>query len=314
MLRNALVLLAASGCDYAVGLQHIVPERGACGPYASVTPVSIVGVEEARGFSVNADGTMALVTGKDSAGQTRPIVLHLNGSDWEPDPTPNIQTGLTAGMKGAKLAPPEPAPNGAKYPAGPLQPAMLLSTVPTGQNKLQVGRYYWTGTTWQQDTNQPAFSLAGYDVYPGNVWIRVGDANPDVDRVRHTVLWMVTQDPSEGPNKVAIMANTPNSFTLEDRARTVGFNSLGARVGQAVMTEDRAKLVYSALSGIRSDIFAVAQDTESRTFDDEGGGISTVNTNDDEVEPWINADCSQLYFRRIPAETPNEAGQIFVAQ
>jgi hypothetical protein len=293
-------------------LKHIEPEEGACGPYSSVTTVPIAGVEEAKGFSVSADGTMAVVTGKDASNQTRPIVLHQNGDTWEPDPA--LQAGLITGMTGAILAPPEPVPNGVTYPGDTLMPAMLLSTVPAGQSKLQVGRYYWSGTTWQQDINQPAFSLAGYDVYAGNVWLRVGATSSDVDRVRHTVLWMVTQDASEGPNKVAIMANSPPGFTLEDKARTVGINSLGLRIGQAVMTEDRSKLIYASLSGEHNDIFVVEQDPDSRTFDEGGASLTLVDTADDEVEPWTNEDCSKLYFRRIPADAPNSAGQIYVAQ
>jgi hypothetical protein len=313
VVRLVLVLLVASGCDLVFSVNHVEPQEGACGPFLSVKPVTISGVTEPRGFSINADETLALVTGKDASDQTRPIVLMKVGEEWQPDPM--MQTGLSPGQKAATLAPSEPVPVGFTYPGDVLRPAMLLSTIPPGGSKAQLGRYFWSGTTWAADTNQPEFSLSGYDVYGGNVWTRVGATNPDVDRVRHTVLWMVTQDPSEGPNKIAITANTPPSFTLEDKARTVGFNSLGKRIGQAVMTEDRAKLVYSALSGTASDIFAVEQDTESRTFD-EGGGLvgGMVNTDDNEVEPWINADCSKMYFRRVPAVTPNEAGQIFVAE
>lgn len=312
MLRFALLLLAASGCDVAVGIEHIEPITGACGPYNTVTPVSITGVTDARGFSINPEGTMAVVTGKDPADQTRPIVLRLSGETWEPDPA--MQNGLSATMKGAVLAPPEPMPVASTYPGDVLQPVMLLSTVPTGQSKAQVGRYYWSSTAWSLDTNEPAFSLAGYDVFPGNVSIKVGATNADVDRVRHTVLWMVTQDEDEGPNKIAVTANSPPSFTLEDKARTLGINSLGKRFGQAVLTDDRAKLVYSAESGTTRGIYAVEQNPESRTFDDAGGLVAGIDGEGDEVEPWINGDCSKLYFRRIPADTPNEAGQIFVAE
>jgi hypothetical protein len=313
VVRIVLVLLVASGCDIALSITHVEPQEGACGPFLSVKPITITGVTDPRGFSVNADETMAVVTGKDASDQTKPIVLMKVGEEWQPDPT--MQMGLVNGQKGATLAPSEPTPVGFTYPGDMLRPAMLLSTIPTGATKAQVGRYYWSGTTWTVDTNQEVFSIGGYDVFPGNVWTRVGATNTDIDRVRHTVLWMITQDPSEGPNKVAILANSPPSFTLEDKARTVGFNSLGKRIGQAVMTEDRAKLVYSALSGTASDIFAVEQNPESRTFDTGGGVVGgMVNTGDSEVEPWINANCSKLYFRRIPAVTPNEAGQIFVAE
>ena len=116
----------------------------------------------------------------------------------------------------------------------------------------------------------------------------------DSNRVRHTVLWMRPQNVGEGASKVVIAANTLPSFTLEDKARTVGFNALGLVLGQAVMTEDRSKLVFSVKAGASTDILAVAQNSQSLDFDEAGGAVTGINTADDEVEPWINSDCTKL--------------------
>ena len=80
------------------------------------------------------------------------------------------------------------------------------------------------------------------------------------------------------------------------------------------MTEDRSKLVFAAKTGAHADIYAVEQ-SEGNTFDDLGASVGVlVNTGNDEVEPWINADCSKLYFRQIPAEAPTDPGRIFLAE
>jgi hypothetical protein len=81
---------------------------------------------------------------------------------------------------------------------------------------------------------------------------------------------------------------------------------------EAVLTENQATLVYAGVSGGQSDIYASAQ-SPLREFA-PGGLIAGVTTADDEVEPWINATCSKLYFRRTPAGNPNDPGQIFVAE
>ena len=79
-----------------------------------------------------------------------------------------------------------------------------------------------------------------------------------------------------------------------------------------MLTENQATLVYGGVSGGQSDIYATPQ-SPLREFG-PGGLIASITTADDEVEPWISATCSKLYFRRIPAGSPNDPGQIYVAE
>jgi len=304
VVRIALVLLALGGCDYAFGIKKVIPPPAPCGPFLSVTEVPITGVTEPRGFSISADEQLALVTGKDSNGVTRPIPLHWNGSAWAPDPA--MQGGLMSGMKGANLAPSEPMPDTRNDYTGPVAPVMLLSS---GQ-PLAVARYYLSNGTWTMDTNEQPFTEPSYDVLPGNV-VLVAGSDP-FDRVRHTVLTFVALDPTMDQNQIQIAANSPPSFTLLLKNRTDEVNSTGLGFGQSVMTEDKSKLVFSAKSGAQYDLFASAQD-DVRNFQ-AGGLIKSLDTDDDEVEPWIDATCSKLYFRRVPAGQPNAAGQIYVAE
>lgn len=304
MVRIALVLLALGGCDVVFSINKVNPPPPACGPYASVTEVPITGVTEPRGFSISADGQLALVTGKDPNGVTRPIPLRWNGAAWEPDPS--MQGNLMSGMKGAILAPSEPTPDTRNDYTGPVAPTMLLSS---GQ-PLAVARYYLSNGTWTMDTNQQPFTEPSYDVLPGNV-VLVAGSDP-FDRVRHTVLTFAALDPSMDPNEIQISANSPPSFTLLLKNRTDGINATRLEFDRAVMTEDKSKLVFSAKSGAQYDLLASAQD-EVRNFQ-TAGFLADLNTDDDELEPWIDAMCSKLYFRRVPAGQPNAAGQIFVAE
>jgi hypothetical protein len=306
--RLALGLLAVSGCDTAVGLEHITVKPGACGPYSKVTPVQINGVDEAKGFSISADETMAMVTGKDAGGMTHPTILKLDGDAWTPDAA--FQGNLASfNLVAANLAPFEPAPNGSLY-QGVDRPALLGAT---HTNMTTLSRYFWSGTGWGVDINQPEIAVSNIDVHPGNMWVHVDAGLEQTNRVRVATLLMTPQDVNEGPTVIKIYANTLPSFTLMDRTRTATFDGLGLQLGQAVMTEDRTKLVYAATGG-SSDIFAVDQDPVSKEFDKAGGGVTGVNTPDDEVEPWINSACTKLWFRRVPAGMSNEAGQIYVAE
>jgi hypothetical protein len=112
---------------------------------------------------------------------------------------------------------------------------------------------------------------------------------------------------------IQLFANTPPSFSLLLKAvRTAPLNNDPGNFGQAVLTEDQAKLVYS-MTTTSADIYASAQ-SPARDFGPGNLLDDIVNTDDDEVEPWIDATCMKLYFRRIPQGQPNAAGTIFVAE
>jgi hypothetical protein len=313
VLRLTLLLaaIAASGCDLAFQIDHVQEISAPCGPYAGSREITVTGVSRPRMFSINAGEQLALVMGEDEQGRTRPIPLQWNGEAWEPNPM--LQTGLdTLGIVGAHLAPAEEIPEGGAY-TGPIQPAMNGWTV--NLNRQQVSRFYWTGSAWSADNLQTPLFDSEYDTRAGNVVVVRASADP-ADRVRHAVLSKTAVD-IENPALILLAANSPPSFSLipkPDRTRPLDEQAitLGITLGDAVMTDDQAKLVYSAVSGGQSDIYATAQ-SPLRDFA-PGGLIASVTTQHDEVEPWIDGTCSKLYFRRIPAGSPNDPGQIFVAE
>lgn len=304
-------LAASSGCDLAFQIDHVKEISAPCGPYGQSHEVMITGVTEPRMLSISADGKLALVMGIDDQGRTRPIPLQWNGVAWEPNPI--LQTGLDAlGIVGAHLAPAEEIPMGGMY-IGPVQPAMNAWTI--NFNRQQVSRFYWSGSTWTADSLQTPLFDSEYDIRAGNVVLVHASADPS-DRVRHTVLSKTAID-AAAPDLILLAANSPPAFSLitkPDRTRPLDEQAigLGITLGDAVLTDDQAKLVYSAVSGGQSDIYATAQ-SPLRDFA-PGGLIASVTTQHDEVEPWIDGTCSKLYFRRIPAGSPNDPGQIFVAE
>lgn len=311
MWRTTLTLVALSGCDYVLQIEHVDTTSAACGPYAHVTPVVINGVLEPTQFSISDDGALALVFGTDLQGRKRPIPLQRNGDTWEPHA--DYQVGLDGrDIEGARLAPSEEMPVNGMY-IGAVQPAMNVWIV--NNNRHQVSRFYWSGTTWTVDSNQVTlFDAPDYDTHAGNV-VLVRGSDPS-DRVRHTVISKIAVDTGVS-NQIVLYANSPPAFTLlakPDRTRSLNEDAVASNVmlGDAVLTGSQAKLVYTVVSGGQSDLYASEQST-LREFG-PGGLIPDITTADDEVEPWIDATCSQLYFRRIPAGSPNDPGQILVAE
>ena len=304
------MLVALSGCDYVFQLEHIDVVEAPCGPYGNVRPVMVTGVGEPRQFSISEDEQLAVVVGLDAQQRLRPIPLQFNGDAWEPHL--DYQAGLDSrGIQGARLAPFEETPDASGAYLGPVQPAMNVWVVNT--NRHQVVRYFWSGTTWTPDSNQLPLFDGDYDTHAGNVIVVRNGSN--VHRVRHTVIAKLAAEQGV-PNQIVLHANSLPSYSLlpkPDRTQALNVESIATvALTDAALTENQATLVYSGVSGGQSDIYATTQ-SALREFA-PGGLIADINTADDEVEPWINATCSKLYFRRIPSGSPNDPGQIFVAE
>jgi len=311
MWRTTLTLVALSGCDYVFSLDRLDTSTSVCGPFSRVTPVAIIGVIEPQQFSINEDEQLALVVGTDMQSRRRPIPLQWNGEAWEPHA--DYQIGLDGrSIEGARLAPSEAIPINGTY-TGAVQPVMNVWIV--NNNRHQVTRFYWSGAAWTADSNQATlFDAPDYDMRAGNV-VLVQGSDP-ADRVRHTVITKFAVDTGV-TNQIVLHANSPPSYNLlskPDRTRALNVDAVTSHVmlGDAVLTGNQAKLVYAAVSGGQSDVYASEQ-SALREFG-PGGLIQDITTADDEVEPWIDATCSKLYFRRIPAGSPNDPGQILVAE
>src|SRR5688500_4221022 len=219
-----------------------------------------------REFSIAPDEQTALVMGTIE-GETgiRPIPLRWNGEAWEPHP--DLQGGLNASLKGARIAPNEEAPPNF---IGAMLPAMNAWLENSGTD--QMSRYYFSGTAWTVDVNQTGISEPDFDIHAGNVVLVRASPEP-FDRVRHTVVSKIsTIDPFR--NQILLYANSPPTFSLVpkiDRTRPLNEEAVAGEIvlGDAVLTRDQAKLVYAAVSGGQSNIYATAQ-SSLRDFDAGG--------------------------------------------
>lgn len=302
------MLFAIAGCDFVFQLEPVSTVGVPCGPYTTVTEVTITGVSDARNFSISADGELALVFGRIGTAPRRPIPLRNTGAAWEPHPDPQAGLDQIISPVGANLAPAELTPVGDDYVMSPPQPVMMVwSGTPN-----ELARYYFAGTQWVVDPNMTPVTDGDYDVRAGNVIVVTGGGGVD-DIVRHTVQVKRALDPTQSPNQILLSANSPPRFNLVTRPdRTRPLNEAQLETSQAVLSDDMRALVYAAKVDADSDLFAVARSSANDFA--KGGELIGVNTAADELEPWIDATCSKLYFRRAPAGQPNDAGQIFVAE
>jgi hypothetical protein len=307
VLRAAVALVLLGGCDIVLGLDQVTTASAPCGPYRTITPVPIQGVTAPTHFSITPDGTMAMVVGKNAAGRVQPIVLAFDGTSWLPADAAH-QTGLDA-LVGAHLAPPEKLPGGnGDYSTEPISPA-LIGWYGT---PLQISRYYYAGTTWSYDNAVAIYLDSDFDARPGNVIVSPNGDDPTLP-IRHVP---VTERPVQAGNADQIVITgsaLPSYHLLAAPARTQPLDQHGLSFDQAVLTDDQRILVYSARTAPATfEIYASAKDG---TAFDAGGAIASINTPDgDEVEPWIDATCEKLYFRRVAAGQSGDPGTIFVAE
>jgi hypothetical protein len=301
-LRSAVALVLLGGCNLVFGIDTVMTVPAPCGPYTTITPVPINGVTAPKHFSIAADGMTAMVVGKDAMNIVRPIALVFDGTSWVPDPAHQI--GL-AQLVGAHLAPPEGLPDGN---GGYSKPPVSFALIAWLGHPLQVDRYYFAAQ-WVAD-NPVFYADADYDVTPGNVVVTLnaGTNQP----IRHIPVAKHATS-AENPDQIMITVNALPDYDLREiTARTAPLNTHGLMFDQAVLTDDQQKLVYAAQTKPGSfEIYASLKDTAF----DVGGPIASVNTPDaDEVEPWIDATCTKLYFRRVATGQSGDPGTIFVAE
>lgn len=306
MYRAVVVLALVGGCDYVLSINTVPAVEAPCGPYHTMTPVPISGVTAPTHFSVTPDASLAMVVGKDAIGVVRPILLAFDGTSWAPDPT--RQTGLSD-LVGAHIAPPEGQPdltNG--YTMQPVSPALIGWLA----HPLQVVRYYYStkNATWAADNAVGSYSDRDYDVMPGNVVITL---NAGTDQpIRHVPVAQHEMT-AANPDQILLTVNSlPDYDLVAIASRTQPLNMRMLQFDQAVITDDQQRLVYAARTDAGSfDIYASARES---TFD-AGGMIAGINTPDhDELEPWIDATCSKLYFRQVAVGQSGDPGTIFVAE
>lgn len=306
MVRAACLLLLG-GCNIVLGLDTVPVEKQPCGPYTTLTALTISGVTNPTHFSITPDGAVAMVVGRDSAGIVRPVLLTGSGTTWSPDPA--RQTGLAV-LVGAHLAPQEQQPDGnGAYTLAPATPAVMAWI----GHPLSAARYYYStkNNTWANDVAVGSFGDPDFDVIPGNAVV-TGNGSDATLPNRHVPLTEHTTTAANTDQILLAANNLPTYSLVASPTRTQPLDANGLQFDQAVLTDDQQTLVYAAKTAGSFDIFASAKEGAF----DVGGAISgMIDTPDhDEVEPWIDGTCSKLYFRRMTVGQSGDPGTIFVAE
>lgn len=287
MFRALGLALLLSGCDVVLGLD-IITEPPVCGPYGE--PVEVVfdaRLQNPYDFSIDATGVRGMVNARrtNAANMTwtgpHAIVPDANGV-WVPDDArdrPNLDS---------------------------LSGAHMVTTL--AGNAQAIG--------WIEKPRTPAifeyqFQTTAWSMVPGFVdpFIAESTRAGNVVEIRAGALsqkWAVLIEISQmlgEPNNLRINQLDPqSSWQLTSQATPLEQSPLEINPNGGVLTADREKLVYSARLGTNehSEVFASARD---RGKYDPGVKvrIEGVDGNADLTEPWVNADCSTLYFRRANA-------------
>ncbi|MDQ3367571.1 MAG: hypothetical protein M3680_19285 [Myxococcota bacterium] len=285
MVRIALLLLVAGGCDLVIAIEEPAPT--ACGPYGSLTPVAFDPLIEAPyGFSVRANGMLGAVTAR-VAGVTHTYVIQLDDTGvWRLHSNPARNTGLGA------------VRDGSIGDRGATEVDELYGA--TGEPGATFTWIFAT-PTWGTDAN-PIKQDQLYDVTVGNVVEVVEEIDGVIVPQRKRAVVTLTPDDGVGKNLLLftdLLAPYAGALWNDDPERTDPINrDPDESPSQGVLTDDLFTLVYAARRrGGSSDLYVSRRDDVTRQWR-PGTRLRGVNTDADELEPWINRDCSTLYFFR----------------
>lgn len=276
--RLLFTLVALGGCQVVFGLDQVQPPpKLACGPYAKPTPVmfdpTLVGAHDLSVLDDEMHG--AVVIDADNLSRTVPVALDTTGT-WIPEV--GIATGGLSTLRGHRTA-----------------VDRILAT-DTSKGNAQIDVYTLSGAAWSA-ISPTVDGDSNYELYAGNERDVVSGTVQVYRRVT-----LVKRRTSTNRSQIVVtnldMAVDSTSFH-EDVNRTALLNAqTDIQPTHAEMTDDRRTIVYAAAAtGETSDVFVT-------TFDDAqmawpaGERIGTLNTSGIEDEPWINADCSRIWFRR----------------
>ncbi|MBA3453640.1 MAG: hypothetical protein H0T42_11160 [Deltaproteobacteria bacterium] len=283
MLRWVVLLPLLVACDLALGLDSRV-RNVVCGPYAEPTLVPFHDeLVDAKDFSVDSSGLRGMIHAKFTGTQTRTGVHTIKFVDpvWRLDP--ERDNGILPNLDGAHISESNMAV-GWVTRKSLVQPSMHEYTFSTVSTPPQWGG----GGGFAIDTVQADTSIAGNVVelpFGGSM-------------IRFVVSVRV---PEAGTSSIRIFQLVPGKPTWEltGRADLLQFANEKLNPNGVVTTADHSKLVYSATLGTSTISRLFSTRSVDQRFD-HGPEliIDGVEDEEDLREPWINADCSVLYFRR----------------
>jgi hypothetical protein len=259
-----------------LGVDEVVPAPDLCGPYEDPTPLVFDdALEGPRGFSVQADGTRGLVHARYNQ-QTGPIPIKLVDGRWLPD-DPNRQ-GTLVRRSGARM----------------VSDGRVLAWQDAGgdQQIAAITMFEYVSDVWDEKTTRVGESPVR-DLRAGNL------VRTDLGNNGEALYAVQLEVPRDGVGRNTLQIRIKSS-AIGGGANwfNTGFGDLlstsaGVDPQAAVLTDDHRILVYAARVRGGTAIY------ESRLTAEKfpvGQRIFTITGEVD--EPWINGDCSQIWFRR----------------
>jgi hypothetical protein len=296
VLRVAALLLVASGCDVAFPLE--APPITACGIYAEPVAVEFdPSLQNLSQFSVDGSGTHGLVHAMNAATNREgltPIVKM--GEVWIFDLKLEmglelLETQTNAGVKVANLT--------AKGELFGGQQSAASSDLEVYHYKPDV-----PGTGWLAVENEAVSSRAGQSTTPGG---EIEVLDPNIMKLFRSIP-VVHQDVPTLRRTIEIAFSHPvdNPFSWVDQTQagasvTAEINAVHEPTQGALARSPREggplALVYAAtpIGKTGSDLFVSEKHNGTYPI---GIRLAELSTSADEVEPFVNEDCSAIYFRR----------------
>ncbi len=270
-----------AGCDQALGLDYYDPTPVLCGPYGPPAPVAfepaLVGATD---FSVAGDGIHGMVyaTYNGLPGPT-PIVLDAVSQTWKPDTRPGMQMTLATNLSGGHVG-----VTGDVY-------GWIDHVKRPGLASIDPAKF--VGTSWTFPG--PIQSSSLFDLVTGN------EVESDAGSGAKTSYVVEIQRSFDGTglNSITILAAGPPAFVYTATSFAEPLDQIPdlSPTGGA-LTADHGILVYSAVthdvtgSHFYETSFAHNQFTQGHLL----SSLYADGHNDD--QPWVNADCSRIWFRR----------------
>lgn len=292
----AVALLGAlSGCDLVYSLDR-PPLPTVCGAFGDPREVEFgPELRNIRDFSFNARATRGFVNATLDAStgeRTGPVPVINDDDTWTYDETFERDWPVLV-QQGANLA--------RMARDNELWVGQYLTTP---RDAYHVYHYGFVNQMWAPIENAEVAASSNTDAFPG------GELNEPVvgsmPLVTTDFLPIFRTDLTTFVHSVAIALHQPNAPAWEDQEQTGGVASTDtineqhqAWSGALARTpEGRQVLIYAATRNgedTNSDLF-ISEKRSGRFV--EGVPLTSFNSSDEELEPWVSEDCSMITFRR----------------
>ena len=282
-----LALLVLVGCDDVLGINQFPSVTSLCGPYGPPTVVQFdPALQHPNDFSVGSDLIHGLVTANVGGvtGPT-PIVFDDGSATWKVDTRPNVQKVLPM-ISGAHMG---------------------VNTAMTGNDDVygwslhdiiaqpEIRRYMYNGSQWVADAAFLAESTT-QDLMTGNEV----ETDAGGGLVSRYLVEILAPKDGVGRNSIDVLVATPGSGNFVTSGFVGPINTDPAMFDPrgGALTGDHERLVYATSVGDSTEVHLYEAALAREQFQ-PGNPISSLDApgvSDD--QPWINADCSTIWFRR----------------